>query len=141
MSGFDLDSFLPYQLVVVAARISRDFAELYQQKHDISVAEWRVLAHLSRSGHVSVREIHQRVDMDKSKVSRAVTRLEAAKHVFKRTHPTDRRLLELELTESGRAIVADIAPLAQEFEAQLAQVLGDRADAFRADLSRLMTKD
>ncbi len=98
MTDFDLADFLPYQLAVAASRVSRQFAERYRAEFGLSIPEWRVLAHLSQSGSVSVREIHRRVDMDKSKVSRAAARLEAAGLVEKRTHGTDRRLLAMSLT-------------------------------------------
>ena len=57
MEQFDLDAFLPYQLAVAATRVSRAFAERYRAEFGLSIPEWRVLAHLSRSGAVSVREI------------------------------------------------------------------------------------
>ena len=54
------------------------FARRYGAESGISIPEWRVLAHLAEGGPVSVRDIHARVDMDKSKVSRAAARLEEA---------------------------------------------------------------
>ena len=38
--------------------------------------EWRVIANLTQKEAVSVRDIFERVDMDKSKVSRAASRLD-----------------------------------------------------------------
>ena len=75
---FVLDDFLPYRLSVAASRVSRRFARRYGAESGISIPEWRVLAHLAEGGPVSVRDIHARVDMDKSKVSRAAARLEEA---------------------------------------------------------------
>ena len=74
----DLDSFLPYRLAVIAARVSKSMSVLYAEKFGISIAEWRVIAHLARSERVSVRDIHARVNLDKVKVSRAVSRLREA---------------------------------------------------------------
>ncbi len=71
MRKFDLSAFLPYQLAVASARVSKGFAERYRAEFGLSIPEWRVLAHLAGGDAVSVREIHARVDMDKSKVSRA----------------------------------------------------------------------
>ncbi|MGR3199175.1 MAG: MarR family transcriptional regulator, partial [Paracoccus sp. (in: a-proteobacteria)] len=73
--SFDLDGFLPYQLSVAATKISRRFAALYRAEAGLTIPEWRVLAHLDRSGRVSVRDITARVHLDKSMVSRAATRL------------------------------------------------------------------
>lgn len=137
-TDFVLDRFLPYQFNVVAGRLSRGFAELYRDRFGISVAEWRVVAHLSQSGTVSVREIHARVDMDKSKVSRAAARLETAGYLTKRQSATDKRLVELTLTDSGRQMVAEIAGLARAYQADVLANLGPDADALQRILCDMM---
>ena len=78
MAEFILDDFLPYQLAVLANRISDAFSERYRSKFGITVAEWRVVAHLSQAEKVSIREVYRQVEMDKSKASRAAARLEKA---------------------------------------------------------------
>lgn len=138
--GFDLAAFLPYQLAAAAGRVSRAFAERYRTEFGLTIPEWRVLAHLSQSGPVSVREIHVRVDMDKSKVSRAAARLEAAGHVAKALHPGDRRLVALSLTEQGQALVARILPVALAYQANLEERLGPDSKALRRALERLMAE-
>ena len=99
MTNFDLDAFLPYQLAALSARVSAGFSRHYRKAYGISVAEWRVVAHLSKGDAVSVREIHQKVDMDKPKVSRAASRLEEAGYISKVVNASDRRLVELRLTD------------------------------------------
>ena len=138
MSGFDLNAFLPYQLAVLASRVSREFSTLYKQKFGISVAEWRVVAHLSQEGSVSVREIHRRVDMDKSKVSRAASRLESRGFVTKSANPEDGRLVSLALTGAGREMIAEMTPIAREFEASVLAELGEDAEAFRGLIAQLV---
>jgi len=140
VSNFDLDHFLPYQLAVLASRISREFSTLYQARFDISIPEWRVIAHLSQAGAVSVREIHLKVDMDKSKVSRAAARLEVAGYISKCESKIDRRLVDLELTPKGRTMVAEIMPLADAFEARVLAELGPDAGAFRQAVAQLLSR-
>lgn len=140
MSGFDLDGFLPYQLAVLSSRISREFSTLYYQKFGISVAEWRVVAHLSQSGSVSVREIHEKVDMDKPKVSRAATRLEAQGYITKTANAKDGRLVSLALTEKGHAMIAEITPLAHGYEAEVLARLGAQEPAFKHAISILLNR-
>ncbi len=137
MSDFDLESFLPYQLSVLSSLVSEGFARHYRDRFGLSVAEWRVLAHLSQQEAVSVREICRRVHMDKPKVSRAASRLEARGAVTKVENPNDRRLVELSLTDQGRAMMAELIPLAQEYEARIVALLGDDAEALRANVRRL----
>ena len=135
--NFDLSAFLPYQLAVASSRISREFAERYRAEFGLSIPEWRVLAHLAQSDAVSVREIHARVDMDKSKVSRAAARLETSGLIEKRENSEDRRLLDMRLTDKGRALIARIVPIADAYQAEMLAQLGDHAPAFRAALLML----
>ncbi len=136
--SFDLSAFLPYQLAVVSSRISREFSELYRAEFGLTIPEWRVLAHLAQSDQVSVREIQARVDMDKSKVSRAAARLEAQGLIEKRENLEDRRLLDMRLTAKGRDLIARIVPIADAYQAQLLAQIGADAALFRAALLRLL---
>lgn len=136
--SFDLTAFLPYQLAVASSRISKGFADRYRTEFGLSIPEWRVLAHLAQSGSVSVREIHARVDMDKSKVSRAAARLETAGLIEKRENPDDRRLLDMRLTELGRALFARIVPIADAYQAEVMAKMAEDAPVFRAALLKLI---
>ncbi|WP_298909367.1 MarR family winged helix-turn-helix transcriptional regulator [uncultured Aliiroseovarius sp.] len=140
VTSFKLDDFLPYQLAVLSSRVSAEFAKHYREAYGISVSEWRVVAHLSQADSVSVREIHKRVDMDKPKVSRAASRLEAAGYVTKTINPSDRRLVELSLTDKGRAMIEALAPIADDYEAQLSTLLGAEDSSFREALTGLLHK-
>lgn len=136
--SFDLYAFLPYQLAVASARISKGFADRYRAEFGLSIPEWRVLAHLAQSQSVSVREIHARVDMDKSKVSRAAARLEEAGLIEKRAHAEDRRLLDMRLTDKGRALIDRIVPIADAYQASVLEKIGADAPAFRRALLLLL---
>lgn len=132
MTDFLLDEFMPYQLAVLSSKISREFAELYTDRFGLSVPEWRLVAHLSQTRDpVSVREVFRRVDMDKSKVSRAASRLEQRGYVIKSINPADRRLVELRLSDKGRAMVDELAPLARQYDQRCLEALGEAAPAFR----------
>lgn len=137
MTAFQLDEFLPYRLAVAAARVSRAFERRYMAEVGISVPEWRVLAHLSQEGEVSVREIEARADMEKSKVSRAASRLERQGLIEKRENPGDRRLVMLSLTTNGRAVMARLVPLAAEFQAELRALLGEGLQGFDKGLAAI----
>ena len=136
--SFDLSAFLPYQLAVASSRVSKAFADRYRAEFGLTIPEWRVLAHLAQSDQVSVREIQARVDMDKSKVSRAAARLEAAGLIEKRENPEDRRLLDMRLTTKGRDLIARIVPIADAYQAEVLAKLAVEAAAFRVALLRLL---
>jgi DNA-binding MarR family transcriptional regulator len=138
---FVLDGFLPYRVSVTAGRLSREFSRVYQERFGLSRAEWRVMAHLSQEAEVSVREIHARVDMDKSKVSRAATRLEEAGVITKRISDHDRRLVVLALTDKGTEMMAELAEAARAYQAKLLERLGPGAVGFLSGLDTLMAGD
>lgn len=138
LPDFDLDRFLPYRLTVAATRLSADLARQYKTRYGISIAEWRVLLHLGDRGDVSVRDIERRVSLEKSKVSRAVSRLEAKGHVTKAVDTTDRRLLKLALTQKGAELLRDLIPIAAAYQSALEQALGPQAGALQAALDALL---
>lgn len=123
---FHLSDFLPYRLAVLAERVSRRLSVEYNRTHGLSIAEWRVLAHLSRQGAVSVRDIHERVNLDKPKVSRAVSRLEGEGLVKKVPGKTDARLVAISLTRKGQAAVKAILPAALAVEDQLCNAISPK---------------
>lgn len=116
---FRLSSFLPYRLAVLSERVSRRLSVEYGRTHGLAVAEWRVLVHLLRCGAVSIRDIHNCVNLEKPRVSRAVSRLEAEGLVQKTQGDGDGRLVAISLTDAGRTVLADIIPAATRIERHL----------------------
>jgi DNA-binding MarR family transcriptional regulator len=135
----DLRNFLPYLVNVLASGASASLAGAYHAKFGISIPEWRVIAHLAQYERVSIREIYQRVDMDKSKVSRAAARLESAGMIENRVNSDDRRLVELSLTRKGQKLFESIAPLALAYEREFTSVLSAEEERqFRGFVDRLI---
>lgn len=137
MTDFKLQDFLPYQLNELSRAVSAGFSYHYRERYGITVSEWRVVAHLSQEDAVSVREITRRVGMDKPKVSRAASKLEAAGYVTKVINETDRRLVQLTLTDKGREMIETLAPIARAYNEELENLLGETAEAFYTAMTRL----
>lgn len=116
---FALSDFLPYQLSVLSSRITKMLAKTYGDKYGLSTPEWRVLAHVARAEKMSVREIHDRVYLEKPSVSRAVSKLEKAGLLVKTTNASDHRLVEIKLTDAGFEVFGGIVPEALSFEAAI----------------------
>ena len=135
---FDLTAFLPYRLAIAAAKVSRAFSDHYTAEFGLTIPEWRVLAHLSKGGCVSVRDIHAVVDMDKPTISRAASRLGAAGLVTKVGQQQDARLVGLSLTAAGRALMARLIPMALAYQAELLAGLGERAAGLDQGLRAVM---
>ena len=137
---FDLMGFIPYRLAVAADRLSNGLAAQYRREYGISVAEWRVLVHLLGAGDVSVRDIEKRVHLEKSKISRAASKLQRDGYISKDINDTDRRLVQLALTQKGQDLMARLVPLATAYQAKLESLLSAHLAEFNAALD-LLTED
>lgn len=130
LPAFDLDGFTPYRLAVAAQVLSETLARQYRDRFGISIPDWRVLVHLAHSGGASVRDIENAVVMEKSRVSRTASRLEARGLIAKLPHPGDGRLVQLSLTAEGQALMAELLPIAEAFQQKLQAGLGREFAAF-----------
>ncbi|MFV0491080.1 MAG: MarR family winged helix-turn-helix transcriptional regulator [Pseudorhodobacter sp.] len=137
LRDFSLSGFTPYRTAVVAQLLSEGLSYQYRERFGISIPDWRVLVHLIHSGGGSVRDIEQQVVMEKSKVSRAVARLEARKLISKRPNPGDKRLLHLALTPKGERMMRELLPLADNFQQRVEACLGADLEAFERGLDRI----
>ena len=133
----ELDSFVPYRLVVLANSVSRELGRQYHEQFGISVPEFRVLTVLGCWGALSAQMVALRASMDKSKVSRAISRLTAAKLVTRDVDPKDNRAVILKLSRRGRRLYDRVVPLARGWEAEFLDNLSARD---RDSLDRILKK-
>jgi DNA-binding MarR family transcriptional regulator len=129
ITPFRLSDFMPYRLALISERVSHRLSIDYGRSHNLTVAEWRVLVHLQNSGVVSVRDVQLFTNLVKSRVSRAVNRLENARLVKKQTSTSDARLIEIALTQSGCDVLVSLLGDARATEARLMN------DVSKADLA------
>lgn len=115
----DLEHFLPYRLSVLANRISHGFGRLYEEKFDLKLPEWRVMAALGRRPGITAREVADFTAMDKVAISRAVARLIQMGRVHAEADSNDGRRQRLSLSEAGLVIYRQIIPMAKRIEADL----------------------
>jgi DNA-binding MarR family transcriptional regulator len=118
-NALQLRQFLPYRLNDLAERVSRGLAQSYSRDFDLTVAEWRVLATLAEHGAGQARQVARWTNLDKVRVSRAVSRLAERGLVRRRRNEDDLRTADLSLTGAGDDLVATIAPRALAWEARL----------------------
>jgi DNA-binding MarR family transcriptional regulator len=138
LKQFILANFLPYQLSILASGISRDFSKEYILRFGLNNAEWRIIAHLSQETEtISIREIYQKVDLEKSKVSRAVSKLAKRKLLSKKVNLSDKRLVDLKLTKAGREIIDEMTEIAMDFEARFLQKI-ENPGSFKNTINALL---
>jgi DNA-binding MarR family transcriptional regulator len=118
-----LNQFVPYRMVHLAANISLALSKIYKQEFDISIPEWRVLAQLAQQQKLYSKDIGEITSMDKSKVSRAVKALVRKHYLIRQTDTKDNRAAYLSLTAQGKALYQKIVPKALQWERELIAVL------------------
>ena len=94
---------LPYRILLLAKPLDRATArQLRDDDEGLTLAEWRVLAHLELLGEASSSRIASAAAADRAEVSRAVASLEKAGLISRRPDSDNRKRLFLRLTEKGR---------------------------------------
>ena len=136
-----LEEFLPYRLSVLSHTISTNIARVYEKRFGVSIPEWRVIAILGRFPGLSAVEVADRTLMDKVAVSRAVTKLIKNGRIDRQFADADRRRSILNLSEEGRKVHNEIAPLALQFERELLQDISEEDyETYNSILDRLLSK-
>ncbi|MEL6617939.1 MAG: MarR family transcriptional regulator [Pseudomonadota bacterium] len=119
MSSFDLEQFLPYLLNQAAEASSLEFQQVYKDRYGMLRNEWRVLFHLGQFGRMTASEIGARARLHKTKISRAVAKLEARRFLIRKRDEDDRRVEHLHLTPTGRAAFEDLRRVAERYDSEL----------------------
>ena len=136
-----LEDFLPYRLSITSHTVSTNIASVYEKRFGVSVPEWRVIAILGRYPGLSAVEVADRTLMDKVAVSRAVTKLIKTSRIDREFADVDRRRSILNLSEEGRQVHNEIAPLALQFEQELLQDISEKDyETFNTILDQLLGK-
>lgn len=135
-----LDAYLPYRLSVASNAVSSLIARAYQDRFGLTIPQWRLICVLAEDGGMTQAQIVARTVMDKVTVSRAAQGLLNRHLVTRSDHQADGRSHMLELSDEGRRLYAEIAPLALAYEAALiAGLEPQEVDLLKRLLSRLQT--
>ena len=136
-----LEDFLPYRLAILSHTVSTTIAHVYDKRFGLSIPEWRVIAVLGRYPGLSAVEVAERTLMDKVAVSRAVTKLIKNGRIDRQFADADRRRSILNLSEEGRRVHNEVAPLALKFERDLLAGLDeDERDKLDTIMARLLAR-
>lgn len=130
---FDLQDFLPYLLNQAAEESSLSFQRFYKERYGMLRTEWRVLFHLGIYGQMTAKEIGLKARIHKTKISRAVARLQERRFLSRRTDEQDRRSEKLSLTPQGQAVYEDLQNYSRDYDARLVA-------PFSAEETRLLRK-
>ena len=82
--------------------------------HDLTYAQWLPLYKLSHGGETTVACLARLLETDPASMTRALDRLEAKGLVVRERSTTDRRVVQLALTEEGRTVAALVPAVLSE---------------------------
>ncbi len=121
--GIELTRFMPYRLSLLSLAISQSIAQIYSERFNIGIMEWRVIAVLGSYQPLSSSQICDHTNMDKVQVSRAVSSLSRSRMLLRKTDNQDRRRSHLRLSAKGMSVYRQVVPLALERERDLMAAL------------------
>ena len=138
MARLDLFKFVPFRLNRLAAEVSTALSGEYQQRYELDIPEWRVLATLGfRVEACSAQYIAHCTRTHKSTISRAVTALMARQLVERVENKDDRREFALRMTPRGRALYQRLIPRLLRKEQEIMSCL---TATERKDFARMLGK-
>jgi DNA-binding MarR family transcriptional regulator len=114
-----LGRFLPYRLNVLAQVVAEGLGRIYAKRFGFGIPEWRIIALLGEFDEMTARDVGVHTRMHKTKVSRATAALEQRGLIERRANERDRREAFLSLTVDGRAVYAQVVPIALTYARQL----------------------
>ena len=120
-----LDDYLPYRLSVASNEVSRLISRAYEDRFGLSIPQWRLICVLAEDGASTPQAIVARTATDKVIISRAAQALTARHLVQRKPNANDGRSHHLELTDTGRELHAEVAPLALRYERDVIAGLND----------------
>ncbi|MGH1371231.1 MAG: MarR family winged helix-turn-helix transcriptional regulator [Cellvibrionaceae bacterium] len=134
----NLESFLPYRLSVTSNKISGIIADTYKDKFAISITEWRIMAVLGSNPGSSADEVSAKTQIEKSILSRAISKLLQRNLIEREFDEEDRRRSILTLSNTGISVYNEVVPISYDYEKRfLACFSDDEQRQFRQLLDRL----
>jgi len=125
----DLSDFFPYLINRVGSALVARFTADALDGRQLSIAMWRVLAALSNNGGVRQIDVAEMTSTEVSTLSRLISRLIQMELVSRRRSTTNSREVTVALTPKGKALVAQLIPIAEGLQATATQGLSKQERA------------
>lgn len=133
----DIRYLFSYNLQRLAGLSSRIALLDIKPGFGINIHDWRAMAVLDFLGVAPLHLLAKRAGVQKSQMSRTVSALEDRGFIERQTNPDDKRSVHLQLTETGRRLVAEVLAASRERNRQM---LSQLTEDERCQLMRLMEK-
>jgi len=110
-AGQRIQNAITYQLMRTVARINAQVSKRLRDNHQMSLAQWRILALLADQTCTTTAAIRRTVDIDKGQLSRLVSAMQTCGWIEVTEDPIDLRRQRLHLTPTGRRAHAAAEPM------------------------------
>lgn len=127
-----VDDLLLQRINLLLATAGSMVTRLCEGRFGITRREWRVLAVLAKEQGIVPSDLAERVQLDRARISRAITSLVGKQLVTRKPKPGNRREAILTLTVKGQQVCDTMLPLAVDINRQLMAVVSPD-DAQRLD--------
>jgi DNA-binding MarR family transcriptional regulator len=101
-SNWEIKDFLTFRVNILYRLLDRQLKKMLAGHHNLSIAEWRVLAQLATNSRTTVRRIAATTYMAKSQISRAAARLVRAGYAVRDKDAADERSVVFRITKEGQ---------------------------------------
>jgi DNA-binding MarR family transcriptional regulator len=124
-------------LLKLSHSLMHDAAAAAFAGHDLSFVQWVVLMKLREGAALTASDLCREMRHDNGALTRLLDQLEERGYVERERSQEDRRVVELQLTATGRRKVAELQTLVVD---RLNNALGDFSKAEFAEFTRLLNK-
>ena len=114
-----LDDLFLYHLARLQAAAGSRVVRLCEGRYGITRREWRMLGLLAEAGTLQPSQLAEQAQLDRTRTSRAVTALLAKGLVRRESQAGDARRALLRLSDTGRALHAELFPQVQAINREL----------------------
>ena len=134
----DLGDYLPYLTNRVGMIVAEQFGADPLAAHGLSIVMWRVMAVLASNGSQRQTDLADLTSIDSSTLSRMVTRLVRMRLVTRTRSTKSNREVAVELSGKGKTLVAELIPIARDYEAiAIAGLSREELDVLKSCLRRI----
>jgi len=134
-STFVIEDSTP-QLVNVAARLFSRALQVRFAQYGVSAGQWPLLLYLWDQDGLSQKQLSRRVQIEEPTTTRTLDRMERDGLVRRVRDESDRRRINVFLTEHGQQLREELVPYAQEVNALATHGLSDQD---KAKINSLLT--
>lgn len=108
-------SHVPYRVLLLGKMLERITTHHLRRVSGLSLAEWRVMAHLAVMGQTSASGLSNAALVDRAEISRAVRQLDEKALISRDPNPANRRSTLLMLTDKGQELYDGMHEHRQQF--------------------------